>query len=142
MVVYSKRVLEGSPRIRGRKVSIGHLVSRLAQAENLDSFIQDYVLTREEILQALEYCVHQQCLADQPPNYCHNCSLRRKEQTWNPDDFEEIDLDGQKCVKGKNIIYMGTMEEFWEYWQGQDCWDTAVDLLAEFGQSLSRETDT
>ena len=71
-IVCTDNVLSGSPRIDGRRLSVGDIVSILKGENDIVVVMNDFELSKIEILQALEYCFNQQCLKDKPNVFCHN----------------------------------------------------------------------
>lgn len=82
-------VLNGSPRLNNRRLAVGDVVSQLDVSESLDDCLSNYTITVEQVKDCLEYCKQQQCLKDQPNKYCHNCTLRVKQD--GDSDGEEQD---------------------------------------------------
>nr|GFC36068.1 hypothetical protein [Tanacetum cinerariifolium] len=117
MVVCTAHTLGGSPRLAGRRLAVGDIISSLSIYEEVIEVMQEYELSLEQVRQALQYCAGQYCLVDKPVVFCHNCSLRSKqEKALDIADLEEI--DGK--IVGKGIVFFGTMEELLIEWQGQD----------------------
>ena len=112
-IVCGGGILNGSPRIDGRRLSVGDVVSTVYLSSTFDEAKEMYELSTDEIRQALLYCSSPQCKADNPFVFCHNCSLRTEQE--DPIDFsdlEEYTLNGKtKIVKGENLIFLGSMEE-------------------------------
>jgi hypothetical protein len=112
---------------------VGDVISSLSNYEEVTAVVQEYELSLEQVRQALRYCASQHCLVDKPMVFCHNCSLRSKqEKALNTSDLKEI--DGR--VVGNGMVFFGTMEELLLEWQGQDRWLTACDLLIDLRSEL------
>lgn len=135
-IVCTEHTLGGSPRLDGRRLAVGDVISSLSDYGEMTGLIQDYELSREQVKQALQYCASQHCLVDKPVLFCHNCTLRSKQE--GPLDISELEeVDGR--VVGNGLVFFGTMEEFLAEWQGQDRWVVASDLLIDLRNELVLE---
>jgi uncharacterized protein (DUF433 family) len=137
-IVCTEQVLCGSPRLEGRRLAIGDVVSLVNNYGTFDQVKQDFELTNDEIKQALLYCSLLKCKEDKPMVYCHNCSLRAEQEE--PIDFsnlEEDSLEGTPIVKHGSQIYFGTLQEYLEEHRGKDWWKVATDLLIDKRDKLN-----
>jgi len=132
-IVCGGGVLNGSPRIDGRRLAVGDVVSTVYISSTFNEAKEMYDLSIDEIRQALLYCSSLQCKADNPFVFCHNCSLRtEQEDPINIFDLEEHTLNNEtKIVKGENVIFLGSMEEYLEESKGKNWWDIATNLLID-----------
>jgi len=133
-IISTEDILNGSPRIAGRRLAVGDVVS-IVMLNGIEVAVGDYELTKPEIKEALHYCAALQCKMDCPPVFCHNCSLRKKE----PIDFSELreeNIQGEDITHYQNLIFLGRKQEFIEDWNGKDLWNIAVNLLIDFGTKL------
>jgi uncharacterized protein (DUF433 family) len=135
-IICTEHILGGSPRINGRRLAVGDVVSLLNYG-TLSEVFNDFELSRTEVRQALQYCSTLQCQADNPKTFCHNCSLRRRQEgPLDTSNLEEI-RDGESVyVKGNNFIALGSMEESLNDWNGRGWWKIAVDLLIDLRVEL------
>jgi uncharacterized protein (DUF433 family) len=132
-IVCTVHTLGGSPRIDGRRLAVGDVISSLSGYGRLAEVMQDYELNPEQVRQALQYCASQHCLVDKPVLFCHNCSLRSKQE--GPLDISELEeVDGK--VVGNSMVFFGTMQELLAEWQGQDRWVVASNLLIDLRNEL------
>jgi uncharacterized protein (DUF433 family) len=132
-IVCSDEVLAGSPRIDGRRLAVGDVISLVSIYGTLQEVRQDYELSGDEIKQALLYCSTLQCKEDKPDKFCHNCRLRsQSEVNIDLSDSEEIYINGEAVVKSSDSIYFGTLQEYMEHHQGKEWWKIACDLLIDF----------
>jgi uncharacterized protein (DUF433 family) len=137
-IVCTEHTLGGSPRIDGRRLAAGDVVSFVKSYGTLEEIIADYELTLSQIRQALLYCSTLQCKNDNPIVFCHNCSLRRQQEgPLDISNLEEVKVDDSILVKGGNSIFFGSMDELLEGWNGQDWWKIATDLLIEMRSKLT-----
>lgn len=132
-IVCTAHTLGGSPRVDRRRLSVGDVISSLSDYGGMAGVMQDYELSQEQVQQALQYCASQHCLVDKPILFCHNCSLRSK-QEGTLDIFELEEIDGR--VVGNGLVFFGTMEELLAEWQGLDRWVIARDLLIDLRTEL------
>jgi len=75
-IVCTPDTLLGQPRLDGRKLAVGDIVSLVDVYAALPVTQKDFELSLQQIRQALHYCKDLYCKKDKPLKYCHNCSLR------------------------------------------------------------------
>ena len=75
-IVCTADTLWGQPRIDGRRLAVGDIVSLVDSYENINSVLVDFDLTIQQVRQALHYCKTLECKNDHPEKHCHNCILR------------------------------------------------------------------
>ena len=137
-IVCTEGTLFGSPRINGRRLAVGDVVSFIKNYGTLEQVTKDYELSVCQIKQALQYCSNLQCKIDKPKVFCHNCSLRRQQEgSLDISNLEEIKDDETSFVKDDNSIFLGSMNELLEDWNGKDWWTIATDLLIDLRYQLS-----
>ena len=91
-IVCTHDTLWGQPRLDGRRLAVGDIVSLLeTYDDNINSVLTDFELTLQEVRQALHYCKILECQKDKPEKYCHNCLLRVEQfnETISLDDPEQ-----------------------------------------------------
>ncbi|MFD1466620.1 DUF433 domain-containing protein [Hymenobacter caeli] len=131
-IIHTEDILWGSPRIIGRRLAVGDVVSFMENYGTLEEIVSGYELTRSQISQALQYCSVLQCKIDKPKVFCHNCSLRREQEgPLDTSDLEEIKDGNSVYVRGNNLISLGSMEELLDDWNGKDWWIIAAELLVD-----------
>ena len=69
-------VLQGSPRLDGRRLAVGDIVSYVDMLQDLTKYQEEFELNEAQIKECLNYCRTRQCVADSPRTFCHNCTLR------------------------------------------------------------------
>ena len=137
-IVCTEDTLSGSPRIIGRRLAVGDVISLLKGYGTLEEVINDFELPILQIRQALQYCSKLQCKTDKPAVLCHNCSLRRQQEgSLDISGIDEIRGDKVTYVKGDNSIFLGSMEELLQDWNGENWWEAATDLLIDLRNELS-----
>ena len=132
-------VCSGAPCVRGSRVTVFNVVSRLHFGDTQEILLEDYPdWTAQDIAAAIDYCRGLRCIADKPDHYCDNCALRRVDDDESFDEFldsmapvqtftgkEHIDWD--KFVGG-GTIFLGSMEDLRHNWKGYPCWQWAEEL--------------
>lgn len=78
-IVSTLDTLQGSPRLEGRRLSVGDIVDFL-DSNDLHSLQADFDLSLQQIRQAVHYCSIRHCEAKKVIKYCHNCTLRAKQK--------------------------------------------------------------
>jgi len=138
-IVITEGVLSGAPRINGRRLAVGDVVSRLKWSDSIEEVEGTYQLNKDEIKESLEYCANQQCLKDEPLKFCHNCSLRTaQEDPLDLSEYRESEINGEQCVIGEGLLFLGSLSDFVEDYNGTDWWIEAVDLLAMYGTGFKK----
>lgn len=75
-IVITDDVMWGQPRIDGRRLSVGDIVSYVDINRSAYIAADDYEITLHQVKQALLYCSELQCVKERPSKYCYNCTLR------------------------------------------------------------------
>ena len=65
-IVRTQEVLAGSPRLSGRRLAVGDVVSLVNSYGTLEEVKKDFELNASLIKEALLYCSSQRCIADRP----------------------------------------------------------------------------
>lgn len=79
-IVITEDILSGQPRLEGRRLAVGDIISLIDVNERLHIVLQDYELSMQQARQALLYCKWKKCVDDNPLKFCHNCTLRVKQE--------------------------------------------------------------
>ena len=136
-IVCTELTLWGSPRVDGRRLAVGDVVSIVKDYGALSEVLADYELSISEVSQALQYCSSLRCKIDQPLVFCHNCSLRRQQEgPLDTSELEEITATDSVFVKGEDFIALCSMEELLDDWSGYDWWAIATELLVDLRTEL------
>lgn len=90
-IVCTPDTLWGQPRLEGRRLAVGDIVSMIDSDDDITVTLKDFELTLQQIRQALHYCKTQQCKKDLPDRFCHNCLLRVEQfnESIDEDDPEQ-----------------------------------------------------
>jgi len=76
-IICTHDCLEGQPRLEGRRLAVGDIVSLVElYHEDIGVTMKDFGLSLQQIRQALHYCKLLECKNDHPEKFCHNCILR------------------------------------------------------------------
>ncbi|RZK22989.1 MAG: DUF433 domain-containing protein [Hymenobacter sp.] len=102
-IVCTASMLSGSPRIDGRRLAVGDVVSIVY--DSLHHALDGHKLTLDQIKQALGYCAALQCKNDNPLVFCHNCSLESARA--GPLDISEL----EEIVSGDSPAFAETRME-------------------------------
>jgi uncharacterized protein (DUF433 family) len=80
-IVFTEDVLWGQPRLEGRRLAVGDIVSHVDVNRNVHVAADDYEITLQQVGQVLRYCASLQCEKDMILKYCHNCTLRVRQDS-------------------------------------------------------------
>jgi uncharacterized protein (DUF433 family) len=75
-IVITEHTLWGQPRLEGRRLAVGDIVSHVDVFNSAVEAAKDYDITLQQTRQSLHYCRTLQCVKDNPIKFCHNCTLR------------------------------------------------------------------
>lgn len=78
-IIFTRDVLWGQPRLEGRRLAVGDIVSHVDVNRSVNIAADDYEITLQQVRQALSYCSCLMCVKVQVIKYCHNCTLRVKQ---------------------------------------------------------------
>ena len=84
-IVCTRDTLWGQPRLQGRRLAVGDIVSLVDIYAEFPVVLKDFELSLQQVRQSLHYCKDLYCQKDSPDLYCHNCSLRVKQEQSVPD---------------------------------------------------------
>ncbi|WP_277228629.1 DUF433 domain-containing protein [Hymenobacter sp. YC55] len=79
-IVLTEKILWGQPRLDGRRLAVGDIVSQVDMNDSIHVAAEDYGITLQQIKQALHYCRTLQCVKDSPIKFYHNCTLRVQQE--------------------------------------------------------------
>ncbi len=97
-IVSTKETLQGSPRLEGRRLSVGDIVHLLDDNE-IYILQQEFHLSLQQIRQALHYCSIRQCKQQKVLKYCHNCTLRAKQKGKEVEDEQDNWVRAEQLLK-------------------------------------------
>lgn len=102
-IVCTQEVLWGEPRLFGRRLAVGDIVSLVdVYHDDIQVVLTDFDLTLQQVRQTLNYCSKLQCKKDNPERYCHNCllSVEQFSEQVNQDDPEQPNwLRAERLIK-------------------------------------------
>ena len=98
-IVCTPDCLWGQPRLEGRRLAVGDIVSLVdVYHEDIGVTMKDFELSLQQIRQALHYCKNLQCKTDKPEKFCHNCVLRVAQFEESIDDFDPKQTNWQRAA--------------------------------------------
>lgn len=97
-IVSTKETLQGSPRLEGRRLSVGDIVHFLEDNE-IYVLQQEFHLSLQQIRQTLHYCSIRQCKQQKVMKYCHNCTLRAKQKGKKAEDEQDNWVKAAQLLK-------------------------------------------
>lgn len=106
-IVCTHDCLWGQPRLEGRRLAVGDIVSLIdVYHEDIGVTMKDYELSLQQIRQALHYCKLLECKNDKPEKFCHNCILRVTQfnETVDEDDLEQPNWERANRLFQKHFI--------------------------------------
>ncbi len=103
-IVCTTDTLWGQPRLEGTRLAVGDIVSLVDTYDTkIDSVLNDFDLSLQQIRQTLHYCKTLQCKRDGPAKFCHNCNLRvilnHESEGDEQDNWKRAELLFQKYFK-------------------------------------------
>ncbi|RFM29263.1 DUF433 domain-containing protein [Chitinophaga silvisoli] len=103
----------GQPVITGRGLTVFSVVSFAYYKDDMNFFLNEFDLSKEEMKSAILYCKNRQCkLIDSPSDrYCVGCILRSISEGWKSIQDDFIESDGISISKNNGTVYLGTKEE-------------------------------
>lgn len=88
-IIFTDDISWGQPRLDGRRLVVGDIIS-LAWINNSPyTFIDEYELSIQQVKQAIYYCRSMQCVSDKVSRFCYNCTLRVKQEGVSEGDEED-----------------------------------------------------
>ena len=125
-VVCIPGICDGSPCIEGTRITCANAVFMIYYQMSIQEYltIHDY-LSEEDLRECLRYCSDQECITDEPANFCEGCSLGKKHEE-RPARF----LESEKALKdyvlsGTEIdgyAYLGSKEDYEKHELPEDIW--------------------
>lgn len=120
----------GMPTLRGRRLTVYDIVTKLKYERSIDLALKDYEITVTEALAACDYCRNLRCkIAPNRIHFCYGCVLRiqEEESVFNREDYVETDK-GLTIYKGDDVIYLGNLDELEEESCGKAGWEIASEM--------------
>ncbi len=130
------------PSLIGRRLTVHNIVSQLFLEQNVDTVLQYYEISIEQLKSTLEYCCELTCKTDCITcKFCDGCRLRilqDGEHFEHRNYIEIMDEKGFPIVKSliDGSIYLGNLHEFEKDFVGDYTWETSKKLLDTFFGSV------
>ncbi len=121
----------GMPALKGRRLTVYDIVTKLYFEESIAVAIDDYSITIEDAKDAIAYCRSLKCKEDKDLiQFCDGCLLRTMADGWtfNKENYVQLEENGQKITvfKDGKVYFIGSIQEFEEDEFGKTTW-----LIAE-----------
>jgi uncharacterized protein (DUF433 family) len=127
----------GQPALKGRRLTVYDIVTKLYYENSIKLVTEDYSISLRDIKDAVEYCSTLECKIDPGRiHYCDGCVLRTIEEGWsfNRSEFKEYEKDNNKFVISDNgdVIFAGTLQELEDSEFGKVTWLIAEEVCSQF----------
>ena len=121
----------GMPALKGRRLTVYDIVTKLYYEESIELAINDYEILLDDAKDALVYCMNLRCKEDKNrEQFCDGCILRTIDEGWgfNRNDYNEIKIGNQMFTVSKDglVFFSGTLQELEDSEYGKVTW-----LIAE-----------
>lgn len=141
MIECNEKINFGMPALRGRRLTVYNIVTKLYYEDNLEITLSDYEISLQDVKDAVNYCINLKCKGDKLRlHFCDGCLLRTIEEgfSFNKDDYIEDEMGDQKFVKSKDgeTFFLGSLQEFEDQEFGKVAWLIAEEVNAKFLCSL------
>lgn len=140
-VTINKDIANGAPIIKGRRLTVFNVASKIYYEDSLKTALEDYELSIEEARDALEYCSKLDCQRDKKlVKFCSGCILRTLQDGWNfsKDDYNNlITGSGNKKIsisKNGSSFFLGSIKELEDNEFGLAGWLLAYSDLNKYPQ--------
>jgi uncharacterized protein (DUF433 family) len=102
-IVCTHDVLWGQPRLEGRRLAVGDIVSlvNVYDPDNINTLLTDFELSLQQVRQALHYCKILQCKKDNPEKFCYNCILRVEQEN---DIVDKDDPEQPNWIRANRLL--------------------------------------
>lgn len=131
MIECNPNVGFGQPTLKGRRLTVYNIVTKLYYEEDVSVILNNYEITFQDARDAVNYCMKLKCKEDDALlQFCDGCLLRTIADGWhfNKDGFVELKGGNSNVVISKDgkIIFAGSLQEFEDSEFGKVTW-----LMAE-----------
>lgn len=141
LIEYVYNVCAGAPKLKNRRINVYNVVSGIYNEGTVSDYIDDFGITIEEAIQAVNYCKRQQCLTDKPYNYCDGCTLRMMNDETCKDIIEmELGSGDKVSITSDNTVFLGDASEYYESELGKSGWLIAEELLKTYTELTPNNT--
>lgn len=136
-------VSSGAPVIRGRRLTVFNIISKIYYEEDIDVAIEDYEINIDAATEAVAYCSSLVCQQDvRIVKFCSGCILRTLQDKWGFDrsDYSEFDCNKTKGIisisKDGCEVFLGSVQELEDTDFGKAGWLMASELKDKYGGGL------
>src|SRR6478735_3889567 len=116
MISCDVKINFGQPALRGRRLTVYDIVTKVYYEDGVKVAIDDYEILIQDAKEAVEYCRHLKCKKDVSlVHFCDGCVLRTIQEGWgfNKEDYVELKEGEIKLVKSKDnqMVFIGSLQE-------------------------------
>lgn len=140
-IVINKEIASGSPTVKGRRLTVFNVVSKIYYENTLETALEDYDISIDVAKDAVQYCSSLRCQNDPDLiKFCSGCVLRTLQDGWSfkPEDYNSI-LANQNTIsiskKGQEI-FLGSLQELENSEFGLVGWLIAESIKEKYPQLL------
>jgi uncharacterized protein (DUF433 family) len=124
----------GQPILKGRRLTVFDIVTKIFYESNLQTALLDYEIQKDDAIEAVSYCKNLKCRADKTLiRYCSGCILRTFGEGWtfNSQNLTEIMFNSQALTVANNgeILFPRNLKELENAEFGLVTWIIAKSVL-------------
>ncbi|MGN6293155.1 MAG: DUF433 domain-containing protein [Chitinophagaceae bacterium] len=133
MIECNPEINFGMPALKGRRLTVYDIVTKLYYEESIEIAINDYEISMRDAKEALLYCMNLRCKKDKNRvHFCDGCILRTFEEgsDFDRDNYIEARVDGEMITisRDESIFFAGSLEELEDSEFGKVTWLIAEEL--------------
>jgi len=127
LIVCIKNVSFGMPTLRGRRLTVYDIVSKIYYEETVEDALKDYEISFEEAKAAVTYCMNLDCQKDiNRIQFCNGCILRTINEGLDFDKENYIEVNDKYTISKDGLLtFLGSIEELKEERFGKPGWAIA-----------------
>jgi uncharacterized protein (DUF433 family) len=138
-IIIDPHICSGSPTIRGRRLTVYNVITKIHYEESLETTLGDYEISLDEAKDAVDYCTKLKCQKDaELIKFCDGCILRtlQDESKFDKENYREIHDKGSDSTftisKTGNEIFIGTLQELEDDSFGKAGWLLALEVQKKY----------
>lgn len=133
MIECNPEINFGMPALKGRRLTVYDIVTKLYYEESVEIAIDDYEISMSDAEEALAYCMNLRCKKDENRvNFCDGCILRTIDEGWDFDRENYVEIkDGSEVItvsKDGLVLFAGSLQELEDSEFGKVTWLIAEEL--------------
>jgi len=120
------------PSLKGRRLTVYNIVSKLYIENTIEEAIDDFQISLSEAKAALVYCKNLNCQTDTDRiQYCDGCILRTIEEGWSFDKGGYVQTENQITIsKNDPMFFLGNINQLEDEKFGKPGWVIANELYS------------